>query len=499
MIVESGGNMGEDERTWGPLRAVLVGAGEAGRAIGRDLLNVPEFGLEPIGFLDDRETVSGVSGLSVLGELDDLGTVLRDHNPDVVIIAIPGLGLARVRQLAAVASAWGASVRYLPSFVAALERDARTSDLKSLNLSYLIGRAETHVVGAGVREVVAGKRVLVTGAGGSIGGELCRQVASFDPANLYMLDHDESNLHGLQLRMSGRALLDDDDILIADIRDAKRMQQVFAQCRPEVVFHAAALKHLPLLERHPCEGVKSNVLGTQILIEAALQYGTERFVVISTDKAADPTSVLGATKRLAEMIAQAYGAGPMHIASVRFGNVLGSRGSLLTVLEDQVTRGEPVTITHPDVTRFFMTVEEAVGLVLQAARMADRGEIFVLDMGEPVRVIDLVNRYAQQLHAGADLEIHFTGLRPGEKLNETLFGSNEERTPTEHPRISVTRSWAAISELLPLLRYLYESAAANEPAQVRRLFSALLPDYAATVPSQKPREGVLSAPYPDGF
>jgi FlaA1/EpsC-like NDP-sugar epimerase len=189
----------------------------------------------------------------------------------------------------------------------------------------------------------------------------------------------------------------------------------------------------------------------------------------------------------------------MHIASVRFGNVLGSRGSLLTVLEDQVTRGEPVTITHPDVTRFFMTVEEAVGLVLQAARMADRGEIFVLDMGEPVRVIDLVNRYAQQLHAGADLEIHFTGLRPGEKLNETLFGSNEERTPTEHPRISVTRSWAAISELLPLLRYLYESAAANEPAQVRRLFSALLPDYAATVPSQKPREGVLSAPYPDGF
>ncbi len=496
---ESGGNMWKDQPKWAPPRAVVVGAGEAGQAIGRDLTMVPEYGLEPIGFLDDRKTVSGIAGLPVFGGLDDLGAVLRDHNPDLIIIAIPGLPGARVRQLAAVASAWGASVRYLPSFVAALERDARTSDLKSLNLSNLIGRAETHVVGAGVREVVAGKRVLVTGAGGSIGGELCRQVASFDPARLFMLDHDESNLHSLQLRMSGRALLDDDGILIADIRDAQRMQQVFAQCRPEVVFHAAALKHLPLLERHPCEGVKSNVLGTQILIEAACQHDVERFVVISTDKAADPTSVLGATKRLAEMIAQAYGNGPMRIASVRFGNVLGSRGSLLTVLEEQVTRGGPVTITHPDVTRFFMTVEEAVGLVLQAARMADSGEIFVLDMGEPVRVTDLVTRYAAQLHAGADLEIQFTGLRPGEKLNEALFGTTEERTPTEHPRISVTRSRAALAELLPLLRYLYESAATNEPAQVRRLLGALLPEYVATREPPTPREGVLSAPYPDGF
>jgi FlaA1/EpsC-like NDP-sugar epimerase len=481
------------------LRALIVGAGEAGRAIGRDLRGVPEFGLDPIGFLDDNETISGVPGLPVLGALGDLGDVLRDHNPDVVVIAIPALARARVQQLAAIASAWGASVRYLPSFIAALERDARTSDLKSLSMSHLIGRDEAHVVSAAAREVVAGKRVLITGSGGSIGGELCRQVASFDPAKLYMLDHDESNLHGLQLRMSGRALLDDDGILIADIRDARRMEQVFAQCRPQVVFHAAALKHLPLLEQHPCEGVKSNVLGTQNLIEAALRHDTERFVLISTDKAADPTSVLGATKRLAELIAQVYGNTPMRIASVRFGNVLGSRGSLLTVIEEQVTRGEPVTITHPDVTRFFMTVEEAVGLVFEAARMADCGEIFVLDMGEPVRVVDLVTSYAEQRHAAANLQILFTGLRPGEKLNETLFGHGEEQTQTEHPRISVTRSRSSTGELLPLLRYLYDSARANEPKQVRRLFSALLPDYDAPAPLVPPLQGVLSAPYPDGF
>jgi len=484
---------------WAHLRTVIVGAGEAGRAIARDLGGVPEYGLDPIGFLDDQETVGGVAGLPTLGGLDDLGDVLRDHRPDVVVVAIPALPSARVHQLAAIASAWGATVRYLPSFVAALERDARTSDLRSLSISHLIGRDEAHVVSAGAREVVAGKRVLVTGSGGSIGGELCRQVASFDPAKLYMLDHDESNLHGLQLRMSGRALLDDDGIIVADVRDARRMDQVFAQCRPQVVFHAAALKHLPLLEQHPCEGVKSNVLGTQNLVEAALRHDAERFVMISTDKAADPTSVLGATKRLAELIAQAYGTGPMRVASVRFGNVLGSRGSLLTVIEEQVTRGGPVTVTHPDVTRFFMTVEEAVGLVFEAARMADSGEIFVLDMGEPVRVLDLVNSYAEQRHADADVQIHFTGLRPGEKLNETLFGRGEEQAATEHPRIFVTRSRSVAAELLPLLRYLYESAQANEPAQVRRLFSALLPEYRAAAAAPPAPRPVLFAPYPDGF
>jgi FlaA1/EpsC-like NDP-sugar epimerase len=248
----------------------------------------PSTGLDPIGFLDDHETVGDVAALPTLGRLDDLGDVLREHRPDVVVVAIPALARARVHQLAAIASAWGATVRYLPSFVAALERDARTSDLRSLSMSHLIGRDEAHVVSPGAREVVAGKRVLVTGSGGSIGGELCRQVASFEPAKLYMLDHDESNLHGLQLRMSGRALLDDDGIIVADVRDARRMDQVFAQCRPQVVFHAAALKHLPLLEQHPCEGVKSNVLGTQNLVEAALRHDTERFVMISTTRPPTP-------------------------------------------------------------------------------------------------------------------------------------------------------------------------------------------------------------------
>src|SRR5215470_12299153 len=229
---------------------------------------------------------------------------------------------------------------------------------------------------------LSGARVLVTGAGGSIGQELCRQIRGHGPSALHMLDHDESNLHGLQLGLDGEALLDSHEVIIADIRDAARIRQVIASARPDVVFHAAAHKHLPLLELHPCEAVKSNVLGTQNVVRGALEAGAGRLVLISTDKAADPRSVLGATKRLAEMIVQASAGGPARVCSVRFGNVLGSRGSFLSVVAEQVERGDPVTVTDPEATRFFMTVEEAVGLVLASAPMAEYGETFVLDMGE---------------------------------------------------------------------------------------------------------------------
>jgi FlaA1/EpsC-like NDP-sugar epimerase len=252
-----------------------------------------------------------------------------------------------------------------------------------------------HVVSHAAAAMIKDRTVLVTGAGGSIGSELCRQVFGFGPSRLIMLDHDESNLHRLQLELWGEALLDSDDCVVADIRDRRRLDQIFSDVKPDIVFHAAAHKHLPLLERHPCEAVKSNVAGTENVLWAALRHQAERFILISTDKAADPTSVIGATKRLAELLVQQEAGGGTHVAAVRFGNVLGSRGSLLTVLAEQIGRGQPITVTHPDMTRFFMTIEEAAGLVIEAARMAEQGEVFVLDMGEPVRIVDVAQSFAE--------------------------------------------------------------------------------------------------------
>jgi FlaA1/EpsC-like NDP-sugar epimerase len=277
---------------------------------------------------------------------------------------------------------------------------------------------------------------------------------------------------------------------------------VFRDLRPQVVFHAAAHKHLPLLELHPAEGVKTNVMGTLNLAEAAVESGTETFILISTDKAADPTSVLGATKRLAERIVQSRVDGPTTFASVRFGNVLGSRGSFLSTLLEQIQGGAPITITHPDVTRFFMTIEEAVGLVLEAAGMAERGETYILDMGEPVRIVDLVRNTAAQLHLDeSDLTIEYTGLRPGEKLNESLFGKDEEKVPTAHPRVWATRPTVPQEGFEVALSDLYEAAAANHSGRVWEMLRRVLPEYqpaGQTVDVPTLQEALVSV-YPDGF
>ncbi|MGH1553674.1 polysaccharide biosynthesis protein [Streptomyces sp. L7] len=402
-LARLGAGRGETRRPTG-LRTLVVGAGEAGQALARDLARTPQFGLDPVGFLDDdpaKRRTAVIGDLPVLGELDDARAVALAHRIEVVVVAIPGLGRDRFRRVARAAEATGVSVRYLPSFVAALRRDVVGSDMRALDVHELIGRSEMHVVSPETRSTIAGRRVLVTGAGGSIGSELCHQIRAFGPSRLFLLDHDESNLHRLQLELYGDALCSD-DIVISDIRDRPRIDQVFRDLRPEVVVHAAAHKHLPLLERHPCEGVKSNVRGTDNLVRAAVATGTERFVLISTDKAADPVSVLGATKRLAELIVRGGqdSARPGTVfAAVRFGNVLGSRGSLLSVVAEQLGAGSPVTVTHPDVTRFFMTVEEAVGLVLEAMRMARGGEVFVLDMSGPVRIVDLVRKFARSVNS----------------------------------------------------------------------------------------------------
>ena len=479
----------------GLLRTVVVGAGEAGVALARDLHRVSSFGLEPVGFLDDDPGKAGrrYGGRKVLGTLADLEEVLERTGADVVVVAIPSMPSHEVKQLGLRAAALGATVLHLPPFLSVLQRQIAGTDMRALQIGPLIGRPEMHVVSRHARDAIAGKRVLVTGAGGSIGSELCRQVYGFGPEQLIMLDHDESNLHRTQLELWGEALLDTENTVVADIRDSERLFQLFRDHRPQIVFHAAALKHLPVLEQHPCEGVKSNVRGTQNLVEAAVVHDVERFVLISTDKAANPASVLGATKRLAELVLESQQPASTVLTAVRFGNVLGSRGSLLHVVRDQLASGTPVTITHPDVSRFFMTIEEAVGLVLEAARMSHGSATYVLDMGEPVRIVDLVHNFAGLLNV-RDVHVKYTGLRPGEKLIEELFGAGEEAKPTDHPRISMTVAPPPPAGFRAGLQELYDAAAHNRPDEVFRHLRRLVPEYS-------PTPGLVSAcaPYPDDF
>ncbi len=478
------------------LRTLIVGAGAAGKALARDLQRVEEFGLCPVGFLDDDVTKRRVRHLPVLGTLSDVLKVATAERIDVVVLAIPGLPEAEVTRLATAAARVGASVRRLPSFIAMLQRDVVGTDLRSLDVANLIGRSEMHVASPEVAEIITGRTVLVTGAGGSIGSELCRQVNGFAPSRLVMLDHDESNLHRLQLELRGEAFLEAHDAVVADIRDAERMRQVMGYYQPDVVFHAAALKHLPMLEQHPCEGVKSNVQGTENVLVAAVECGVQRFVAISTDKAADPTSVLGATKALAEQVVRKHAGGRTVVSAVRFGNVLGSRGSLLPVLVSQMAAGREVTVTHPDVTRYFMTIEEAVGLVLEAAHLTTGSETFVLDMGSPVKIVDLVANFARQLDV-RDVRIRFTGLRPGEKLHESLFSDDEDCVPTSHPRIFSADAVPVHEDFDLLMLSLYDAAGRNAADEVRRTLRAALPIYrpepVAAVAMQ------TSAPYPDDY
>jgi len=359
----------------------------------------------------------------------------QDHRADALLIAIPSASAGLVTELSELAGAAGLPVKVLPPVSELFEGSVGVTDIRDVTAADLLGRREIDTDLDAIAGYVTGRRVLVTGAGGSIGSELCRQLYRFAPAELIMLDRDESALHAVQLSIEGRALLESPDLVLVDIRDQVALGELLAERRPHVVFHAAALKHLSLLERHPAEAVKTNVWGTLDLLEAASACGVERFVNISTDKAADPSSVLGYSKRIAERLTA-------HVAlrerraflSVRFGNVLGSRGSVLTTFQAQIENGGPVTVTHPDVTRFFMTVEEAVQLVIQAGAIGRPGDVLVLDMGEPVNIAHVARLLAAR--SERNVAIEFTGLRPGEKLHEVRLSTGEVDDRPIHPLIS---------------------------------------------------------------
>ena len=421
----------------GVQRVLVFGAGDGGEQTITAMLRNPNSPFLPVAMLDDDPAKRNlrIRGVHVVGGRQALATAARDYDATTVVLAMPGAGSELLRELCDLATAADLGILVLPPLTELFGGPIGLADIRPLTDADLLGR---HVVDTDVDAIagyLTGRRVLVTGAGGSIGSELCYQIARFAPHTLVLVDRDESALHALQLRLEGRAMLDSRRLVVADVRDADRMVEVFCEHRPQVVFHAAALKHLPLLEMHPSEAVKTNVLGTQNVLEAARAVDVERFVNISTDKAADPISVLGYTKRICERLTAAASA-RCHgtYLSVRFGNVLGSRGSVLTAFHAQIESGGPLTVTDPDVTRYFMTVEEAVQLVIQAGAVGCDGEALVLDMGEPVKIDDVARRLVAQ--APRHIDIVYPGLRPGEKLHEVLLGTGEVDARPSHPQIS---------------------------------------------------------------
>lgn len=415
---------------------LVVGAGDAGYSAIRLLLDDVRSPYHPVALVDDDPLKSNlrILGVPVIGTIPDLGRAVQMSGADAVLMAIPSADIDLVRLVDELTSEAGVPLLLLPP-VTKLFSTLSLADMRPVSEADLLGRATTEIDTDVLADYLRGRRVLVTGAGGSIGSELCRQLVLYEPAALIMLDRDESLLAEVQLSLHGRALLDDPNLVLADIRDADRVDEVFDRYRPEVVFHCAALKHLTLLERFPREAWLTNVVGTVNLLRAAQRTGVVSFVNISTDKAADPTSVLGSSKRITERLTAHIAAetGAQYV-SVRFGNVLGSRGSVLTIFKRQAELGGPITVTDPGVTRYFMTVQEATRLTAFAGAIGRPGEVLVLDMGAPIRIADVARRFARQ--RVPELPVVFTGLRAGEKLHESLFADDEADLRPVHPHVS---------------------------------------------------------------
>ena len=421
-------------------RTLIYGAGDAGSQIVQLMLNDRNNAYQPIGFIDDDPKKHHLrrTGIRVLGDQSKIEELCHQHSIDTVLIAIAGITAAQLLALDQRLQPIGIQVTIIPTASEIVGGAVRLGDISDVTEEDLMGRRPIETDEQEITKFIRGKRVLITGAGGSIGSELARQVNRYLPAELFLLDRDESALHSVQLTLDGSGDLMSPNLILVDIRDSEAVSRAIAKAAPEIVFHSAALKHLTLLERYPDEALKTNVYGTKNVVDAVSAQGCDTFINISTDKAADPVSILGKSKLLTEQItAHASTVNLGKFVSVRFGNVLGSRGSVIETFRFQIQRGGPVTITDENVTRYFMTVKEAVHLVLQAAVLGESGTTLVLDMGTPVRIMDLAHHMISR--SGRDLQIQFTGLRAGEKMEERLQGLHEVVESTSHKLISSTR------------------------------------------------------------
>jgi len=464
-------------------RILVVGAGNAGEMLVREMQRTHGGRFEPVGFVDDDRSKHGVSihGVKVLGGLAAVPGLVADKRIDEVVIAIPSASGKAMRHVVEQVKLAGVPLRTIPGLDQLIEGRVTINQLRSVNIEDLLGREPVKLDTESLSSLLTGKVVMVTGAGGSIGSELCRQVVRFSPQRVLLVERSEPALFEIHRELLAKA--PDVEVVpcIADITDQGRMRSLFGRHRPAVVVHAAAHKHVPMMEWNPGEAIKNNIGGTRVVADLAHEFGVSQFVMVSTDKAVNPTSVMGATKRVSELYIQAMSErSRTRFVAVRFGNVLASAGSVIPVFREQIAAGGPVTVTHPEMRRYFMTIPEASQLVLQAAAMGRGGEIFVLDMGEPVKIVDLARDLItlSGLVPERDIEIRFVGLRPGEKLFEELSTKEESAEKTRHPKIFIgklkSRPW---EELVPEVAALQRAADELTPADAVARLKALVPEF----------------------
>jgi FlaA1/EpsC-like NDP-sugar epimerase len=462
--------------------AIIVGAGDAGQLVVKEMQRSPLLGYTPIGLLDDdpRKRNLRLHGVRVLGTTADLAHVLRDRRPDEVLIAIPSASGELRARIVETARSLDVPVKTLPTLSDLVSGDADLArQLRPVEVEDVLGREAVEVDFASIAEYLKDEVVLVTGAGGSIGSELCRQIARIGPAKLVLLDHAEPALFEIERELVRERAFLAAAAVVGDVRDPVKLRQVFDKYRPGVVFHAAAYKHVAMMEANPLEAVRNNTLGTRVVADVAVEYRAKRFVLVSTDKAANPKTVMGQSKALAEWIVETWGHRAdvtTRFVAVRFGNVLGSSGSVVPIFRRQIARGGPVTVTHPEMTRFFMTIPEAVQLIVQAGAIGGRGQVYVLDMGEPVRIVELAEKMIRLSgkEPGREIAIEFVGPAPGEKLHEELVGDGETVSPSKHPKIElITRppvdsEWLE-AELALLERLVEDGETLELVGELRRL------------------------------
>jgi len=473
-------------------RVLVAGAGSAGAMIVRELIGNPQLGLNPVGFLDDDRSKLGnrLHNLPILGSLADLARVAEARQVQELIIAMPRASGAVIRELVEGAAIAGIKTRTVPGVFDIISGRVAVSALRQVEIQDLLRREPVKTCLEPVRAIIQGETVLVTGAGGSIGSELCRQLVALGPKRIVLAGHGENSIFDILNELRGNAPGVEFVPVIVDMRDRDRLARVFRQWDPIAVFHAAAHKHVPMMECNVAESITNNILGTRNVVELAAEGRVERLVVISTDKAVHPTSVMGATKRVAEMVVQdSARAVNRNFVSVRFGNVLGSRGSVVPTFLKQIAAGGPVTVTHPEMRRYFMTIPESVQLVLQAGALGKGGEVFVLDMGDPIKVADLAADLIRLSgkEVGTDIEIRFTGSRPGEKLYEELFFSAEHAGPTEHPKVLRATNAKLPEGIAPKIEAIIAAAQGGSPDQeLRERLRDLVPDFDPSLAASHP-------------